>query len=122
MESLVELDKYLFHLINSIGWEKMDEVMILISSKWFWIPLYVYILYLIFLKFSNGFLKIIISIGLLVFISDFGSVHLFKEIFERLRPCYELNAIRVVDGCGGEYGFISSHASNSFSIGRILKL
>ncbi len=122
MESLIKLDKYLFHLINSIGWEKMDEVMILISSKWFWIPLYVYILYLIFLKFSNRFLKIIISIGLLVFISDFGSVHLFKEVFERLRPCHELNAIRVVDGCGGEYGFISSHASNSFSIAFFVSL
>ena len=122
MNNLQKIDEYLFRLINSTGWQQMDEVMILISSKWFWIPVYVYILYLIYKRFSGKFLKILFSLGLLIFLADFGSVHLFKEVFERSRPCHLLNGIRVVDGCGGPFGFISSHASNCFSIAFFITL
>ena len=116
MKNLQKIDEYFFRLINSSGWEQMDELMILISSKWFWIPLYLFILYKLYGKFSGSFIKILLSLGLLIFLADFGSVHLFKEIFERARPCYALEEIRIVDGCGGPFGFISSHAANSFSL------
>jgi len=116
MEILKKIDEYFFRLINSAGWEKMDELMILISSKWFWIPLYLFILYKLYSKFSGSFIKILLSLGLLIFLADFGSVHLFKELFERDRPCHILEGIRIVDGCGGPFGFISSHASNSFAL------
>ena len=122
MEKLQKIDEYLFRIINSSGWEQMDELMILISSKWFWIPLYIYILYLIYKRFSDQFIKILLGLGLLIFLADFGSVHLFKEVFERARPCYFLEGIRVVDGCGGPFGFISSHASNSFAIAFFVSL
>ena len=122
MGSLQKIDEYLFRIINSAGWEPMDELMILISSKWFWIPLYIYILYLIYKRLSDQFIKILLSLGLLIFIADFGSVHLFKEVFERARPCHFLEGIRVVDGCGGPFGFISSHASNSFAIAFFIAL
>ena len=35
------------------------------------------------------------SLGLLIFLSDFGSVELFKEVFQRARPCYFLKGVRV---------------------------
>ena len=122
MGKLQKIDEYLFRLINSAGWEQMDQLMILISSKWFWIPLYLYILYALYKKFPKNFLEIIFSLGLLVFLADFGSVYLFKEVFERARPCHFLEGIRVVDGCGGPFGFISSHASNSFAIAFFVSL
>jgi len=122
MENLQKIDEYFFRLINSSGWEQMDQLIILISSKWFWIPLYIYILYLIYKRFSNQFIKILLALGLLIFIADFGSVHLFKEVFERARPCHLLDGIRVVDGCGGPFGFISSHAANSFAIAFFIAL
>jgi len=122
MGNLQKIDEYLFRLINSAGWEQMDQLMILISSKWFWIPLYIYILYLIYKRFSDQFIKILLALGLLIFIADFGSVHLFKEVFERARPCYFLESIRVVDGCGGPFGFISSHAANSFALAFFIAL
>jgi len=122
MDALQKIDEYLFRLINYSGWEQMDQLMILISSKWFWIPLYIYILYLIYKRFSDQFIKILLALGLLIFIADFGSVHLFKEIFERARPCHFLENIRVVDGCGGPFGFISSHASNSFALAFFIAL
>ena len=122
MDALQKIDEYLFRLINYSGWEQMDQLMILISSKWFWIPLYIYILYLIYKRFSDQYIKILLALGLLIFIADFGSVHLFKEIFERARPCHFLENIRVVDGCGGPFGFISSHASNSFALAFFIAL
>ena len=122
MGILQKIDEDLFRIINSAGWEQMDEVMILISSKFFWIPLYLYILYLIYKNYKESFLKILLSLGLVVFLADFGSVHLFKEVFERARPCHLLDGIRVVDGCGGPFGFISSHASNSFTIAFFVSL
>ncbi|MBT4217110.1 MAG: phosphatase PAP2 family protein [Flavobacteriales bacterium] len=123
METLQKIDEYFFRLINSAGWEDMDGIMILISSKWFWIPLYIYIIYLIYKRFSDQFIKILLALGLLIFIADFGSVHLFKELFERSRPCHFLEeGIRVVDGCGGPFGFVSSHASISFSIAFFISL
>ena len=90
MESLKKIDEYFFRLINSAGWEQMDELMILISTKWFWIPLYLFILYKLYSKFPGSFIKILLCLGLLIFIADFGSVNLFKEIFKRARPCYAL--------------------------------
>ena len=122
METLQKIDEYFFRLINSVGWDGMDGIMILISSKWFWIPLYIYILYLIYKRFSDQFIKILLSLGLLIFIADFGSVHLFKEVFERSRPCHFLEGVRIVDDCGGPFGFISSHASISFSIAFFISL
>ncbi len=48
------------------------------------------------------------------------SVHLFKDVFERLRPCHNpeiADKVHTLYGyCGGMYGFVSSHASNSFSL------
>jgi undecaprenyl-diphosphatase len=123
IDKLLELDEILFRLINSFaGIEFIDEFMILVSSKFLWIPLYVYILFLIYKSFTDTFLKIIFAIGLLIFVSDFGSVHLFKEVILRLRPCHFLENVNIVDGCGGSYGFISSHASNSFAIAFFVSL
>jgi len=116
MEQLQKIDEYFFKLINSTGWNQMDDVMMLVSSKWLWIPLYIFILYTLYKKYQKDFFKILFSIGILIFFADFGSVQLFKEVFQRLRPCHLLESIRVVDGCGGLFGFVSSHAANSFAI------
>jgi len=122
MESLQKIDEYFFRTLNATGWQQMDQVMILISSKWFWIPLYIYLLYIIYKTFKDDFLKILFSLGVLIFLADFGSVHLFKEVFQRARPCHILDGIRVVDGCGGSFGFVSSHAANSFAIAFFISL
>lgn len=57
-------------------------------------------------------------------LSDQGSVYFFKEVFERLRPCHQpalIEQINLVSGrCGGQFGFISSHASNVFGLAAFL--
>jgi undecaprenyl-diphosphatase len=53
-------------------------------------------------------------------LADLISVKLFKEVFERLRPCHNSNItdlVHTVYGhCGGKFGFVSSHAANSFAL------
>jgi undecaprenyl-diphosphatase len=61
-------------------------------------------------------------LGVLIFLADYGSVHFFKEVLQRLRPCHQLDNIRVVDGCGALYGFVSSHAANTFSLAFFISL
>ena len=61
-----------------------------------------------------------VFIGLLFLIGDQSSVKLFKDVFERLRPCHNpeiTDLVHTLYGkCGGQYGFVSSHATNSFAL------
>ena len=57
-----------------------------------------------------------------VVITDQGSYWLFKEQFQRLRPCKEddlLAQMRFLADYCGLYGFVSSHAANTFGFAII---
>jgi undecaprenyl-diphosphatase len=122
MEWLNSIDIQLFQLINGSGYEQIDNMMVLISGKLTWIPLYLLLLYLLYKKFSAKFIWVLISLGVLIFLADYGSVHFFKEVFKRLRPCHQLDNIRIVTECGGLYSFVSSHAANTFAIAFFMGL
>lgn len=114
-----------FHLINSMGFDAMDPIMLLISNKFVWIPLYLYILFLLYKNDKQHFAWTLLAIVVLIFFADSGSVHLFKNQFEILRPCHTpivIQEMRFVKDCGGQYGFISSHAANSFAIAFFVSL
>ena len=122
MEWLNSIDILLFKLINNNGFVEIDKAMLFVSNKLTWIPLYILLLYLLFKKYSTNFIWIIISLSLLIFLADYGSVHWFKEVFERLRPCHQLEDVRLVKECGGLYSFVSSHAANTFAIAFFIGL
>jgi undecaprenyl-diphosphatase len=90
-----------------------------ISGKLIWVPLYLAILIAIGKKYKRKFLVMILFITIAAVLTDQFSV-LFKNLFERLRPCHEpelQGIVHLVKGeCGGLYGFVSSHASNSFNV------
>lgn len=121
-EVLLNLDYELLSRINGFAGNRfVDGLMVLISGKWFWIPLYAYLLFSINSNFGFPLLGwIVLVICGVVILTDQGSVELFKETFHRLRPCHNpvLNSsLRLVSGkCGGQFGFISSHASNVFGL------
>lgn len=91
-----------------------------ISGKISWLPLYVLILVLIIVKYRRFALLVVPVLLLSVVLTDQLSVHAFKEVFQRLRPCHEPSMqglVHIVNGkCGGMYGFVSSHAANVFGI------
>ena len=45
-----------FHLINGMGFDAMDPIMLLISNKFTFIPLYLYLLYLLYKNNSSNFI------------------------------------------------------------------
>ena len=70
------------------------------------------------IKLSEVFYSLLV-ISIMIAIAD-QTANLFKDSFQRLRPCYNeslISFVRLVnESCGGKYGFFSAHASNSFSL------
>jgi len=117
---LESLDHKLFLFLNSLNSPFWDNIMYAISGKIIWIPLYTAILIFLAIKYKKKFLVILLFIILAVTLADQSSVHLFKNLFHRFRPCHEPSLeglVHLVKGeCGGLYSFVSSHAANSFNI------
>ncbi|MBF25308.1 MAG: phosphatase PAP2 family protein [Flavobacteriales bacterium] len=127
MNKLIELDKNLFVFLNNLGSEKWDFLWIFFSNKLV-IFTFITIVVLIYIpviekkKWTLFIVFLIISIG----VTDFLHVHLFKNVFMRLRPCWELELVDqirplIVD-CGGQYGFISGHSANTSSMAIFIVL
>jgi len=126
---LNNIDTQLFLFLNKIHSPFFDVVFEWISGRYSWIPLYALLVVFLLIKFKQRLLLITPFIVLLIVMSDQTSVHLFKNVFMRLRPCHNpdiSNLVHIVnDHCGGQYGFVSSHATNTFAlaffVGSILK-
>jgi undecaprenyl-diphosphatase len=117
---LEQTDQQLFLFINSLNSPFFDKVMFTVSGKLIWAPLYLALLYCFWKRTTKKFPVLLIFVLLAVLLADQISVQLFKNTIQRLRPCHEPaleGMVHLVNGiCGGLYGFVSSHASNSFNI------
>lgn len=124
IETLTQLDQSLFFLING-EWTNtfLDWIMPLLRDKYFWTPVYLFLV-VFFLSQYKWRGLVLIGLVLLAFaIADFTSASIIKPLVERLRPCNDLDLagqIRVLVNCGGGYSFVSSHASNHFAISFLL--
>jgi undecaprenyl-diphosphatase len=120
MSPILELDKDIFIFLNGFYFPLLDHIMLGITHRLTWIPLYVYIIYVLYLNKSIS--PFWISIFTIIFaagLSDFITSGLMKPLFMRLRPCHEpelMSIIHQIGGCGGNYGFASSHAANTFAL------
>lgn len=119
IDQLEEWDKALFLKLNGAHNGLFDFLMPWISNKYVWIPLYALLLYWL-LKYNKGkWVFTILAVGILIYISDQVASGFLKPTVERLRPCYDpeiTDQVHLLKGCGGRYGFASSHASNSFAV------
>ena len=124
IEKILDLDSYLFLYLNNLGSQYYDNFWIFLSRTEANVMFYLLVLIAYIYSINNKkrtkiLFHLIIAIVILITISDQTS-NLFKDSFQRLRPCYnELisDSLRLVkDSCGGRYGFFSAHASNSFSL------
>lgn len=124
MNELISLDQQLLLFLNGLGNSTFDPFWLLVTGKWFWIPFYVILLYLVYKAVPRKkliFVLIFIAIG--VTISD-QLASVFKHGVERLRPCHEpllVEKMRMVI-CGGKYGFYSAHASSVFFLFSFLSI
>jgi undecaprenyl-diphosphatase len=109
------MDEYLLVKINELHQPELDAFMIGVSEKTTWIPYYVLLAVMLGAKYRLAALQIILGTLIAVSISDLVSARVFKPLFARPRPCHVL-ALHFPAGCGGRYGFVSSHAANSFAV------
>lgn len=125
-ETLESIDRQLLLLINGANTPFLDQFMWIISGKLTWIPLYAILLLILWKKSGKNWWIMIIGIALAIALADSISVHCFKDVIQRYRPTRNLeigNLIHTVNGYrGGKYGFVSSHAANTFAISMYICL
>lgn len=126
MEWILNLDTRLFLAINGLHSPFWDQVMWWMSGKATWWPFYLLILGYLSWKKGIQLIPLILFLVVLVTLTDQTSVHLFKNVIRRLRPCHEPELAGIVhlvrNRCGGAYGFVSSHAANTFGVAVLLSL
>ena len=125
VESLKSWDESLFIYLNGFHTDFLDPIVFQLTHTIPWIPLYLFLVFLVVKKFGKQSWWVFISIGLTILIADQFTSGFMKPFFERLRPCHDPRWEGIIHNfgkCGGMYGFASSHASNSFGIATIMAL
>nr|NQU88842.1 phosphatase PAP2 family protein [Bacteroidota bacterium] len=94
-----------------------------LSDKLIWLPLYVFLIFLLIRKYHRNVIWILLFVAITITLSDQISV-LIKNLTMRPRPCHDEALAMVVhtvrDKCGGPYSFVSSHAASTFALATFL--
>lgn len=125
LETLDQLDRQLFLLLNGRHSEAGDVVWFLVTGTITWVPLYAFLLIAFVRHFKYDAVWVILCAILVVALCDQLTASWMKPTFARLRPCHNpaiAAIVHVVGGCGGQYGFASSHAANTFGIATFTAL
>jgi undecaprenyl-diphosphatase len=124
LEYLQLLDIKILLFINGMNNQFLDGFMYYVSQVWSWIPLYMLLAYLLYKQFGKRSIIIIIMALLVITICDQVASNLIKNAVQRLRPSHEpmLNGFLhyVRNYRGGPFGFVSSHAANSFGLAAFI--
>ncbi|MCD6180285.1 MAG: phosphatase PAP2 family protein [Bacteroidales bacterium] len=123
LDFLTELDKQVFLVLNSFHNGFFDFLMWWFSNKLIWIPFYIFLLYLLIKKYGWESIVVLLSLALLIVLSDQISGFI-KDAVARYRPSHNPDIqeqVHVLNNyLGGNYGFVSSHAANSFALAYFL--
>jgi len=127
MDFLNELkvwDKDLFLFLNGMHSPLWDYTMTLFTLTPTWLLFYGLILGIIVKKHEKKSLFIIVAIILLIVCSDqFAGI--LKHTIQRLRPSNEpglAQLVHVFFSKGGQFGFVSAHAANTFAFATFSSL
>lgn len=123
LQALNSIDTTLFlYLNNSLHSAALDPIMLAVSYSKLIIMALVLLLFGLTIYHYKKKSWIIILGSLIAFgASDSISTKVFKDNFKRLRPCHNQQLASKVHlagkNCGGgKFGFVSSHASNTFCL------
>ena len=110
LEHIENIDREITIIINNLSHDYLDYIMIFLSNKYVWIPLYIYLIILLWKYDKKNFtINIVICSGSVI-VADFITSSIMKPYFERLRPCQDnsmLDLINIVSGCGKKFSFAS---------------
>ena len=125
--SLIETDHIATLALNGTNSLFLDGVVYLYTTIYIWIPCILVLLFILIRNVKRDtLLLVLLMIGLVVLTCDHLSSSIFKPLFERYRPTRDLNLLHLIDTVngyrGGQYGFFSGHAANSFGLATFLSL
>lgn len=125
LETILQIDKAITLSINHFHSAPLDVIMAAISDKLTWIPLYALLLFLLYKKLGWKYtLIVLVAVALNITLTDQISVF-FKNHFMRLRPCHQealMPLLHLPEGCGGRFGFVSSHAANTMGLAILMAM
>lgn len=127
IQQLIELDKNILFTINGSDSLFWDGFMCVVTNTKTWIPAAIALLYVILKnnKWQVG-LTLIVMIALVITLADQTASGICKPYFLRFRPTQDpeiMYMVRTVnDMRAGQYGFISSHAANTFALATFISL
>lgn len=125
LEHLEKWDRELLMLINKYHSPLWDVMMLNFSERFFWIPFYVILTGIIVYIFRKQTWVILLLIAVMITFSELITTFYFKPQVQRPRPCHEellKEELHLIKECGGKFGFISSHASNTFALATFVFL
>jgi undecaprenyl-diphosphatase len=118
LQTLIDLDKKLLLFLNGLHNPFLDPVMFYTTKTFFWLPLYLFLIVLIFKNYKKETWFILLGAAITIILADQITYSFMKPFFARLRPSQEPSLqglVHLVNGYkGGLYGFASSHAANTF--------
>lgn len=120
-QRLEDWDKWLFLKLNS-QWTNpvFDTVLPFFRNSVFWAPLYLFIAVFMAVNFGKKGMWWSVAFICTVALTDLIGARVFKELFQRTRPCQDPELIPQVrlllKQCSSSYSFVSNHAANHFGI------
>lgn len=125
IETFKTMDELLFLWLNSFHSDWLDPIVYQLTKTITWTPLYLFLFYKIYRKDPKNSLWVFIGLALTILFADQFTSGFMKPYFERLRPCKDdrwVDQIHNYGSCGGLYGFVSSHAANTFAVAMFLNI
>lgn len=118
LEKIIQLDRELLVFLNSYGSPTFDGLWMIITKQAYWTPIFLIFFYLLQKKLGwKNFGFYILFTALLILLCD-QTANLFKDYFQRLRPCYDplvMDIIRIPGKKSPSFSFFSGHATNSMA-------
>ncbi|NTU53629.1 MAG: phosphatase PAP2 family protein [Chlorobiaceae bacterium] len=117
-----QMDAWLFRFLNhNLVHPAVDDLMLFVTNPK--LSLHVIVLALLFIFFRKGkealfiFLLLLLAVG----IADFTASGIMKPLFQRVRPCFALDGVRLLLARQTHsWSFASSHAANSTAIASLV--
>lgn len=121
MGGLEQVDAWLFQLLNhTLAHPALDDLMLFLTKpKFSGHILWLTALFIVLRKGRDGFL-IVLLLLLSVGIADYTASGIFKPLFQRVRPCFALEGVRLLVDQTHSWSFASSHAANSTAIATLI--
>ncbi len=124
LEYLNDIDTDALLAVNGLHDLFQDAFWWMLTAKWSSLLIVLALAWVSLHQNRRHALLVLVMLVLVTIVADQLSSGLIKHLVERLRPTHEPSlesAVHVINGYrGGLYGFVSSHAANSFAVATLL--